>query len=73
MTIHDQAGAANPGSASSPSVQPEQIAGMSGKELLQAAIDGRLPQAAIATTLSHRLVEVGDGVAVSRATRGRTC
>jgi uncharacterized protein (TIGR00369 family) len=43
---------------------PQEIAAMSGKELLQAAINGRVPQATIAETLSHRLVEVGDGFAV---------
>jgi uncharacterized protein (TIGR00369 family) len=37
---------------------------MSGKELLQAVIDGRLPQIPIAETMSFRLVEVGDGFAV---------
>src|SRR5271166_6650383 len=42
---------------------PQEIAGMGGKELLQAVIDGRLPQAPICETLSFRLVEVGDGFA----------
>ncbi len=37
---------------------------MNGKQLLQASIDGRVPQATITKTLSHRLVEVGDGFAV---------
>lgn len=45
------------------SKHPE-AAGMSGKELLQAMIDGRVPGPAIAKTLSFRLVEVGDGFAV---------
>lgn len=45
------------------SKHPE-AAGMSGKELLQAMIDGRIPGPAIAKTLSFRLVEVGDGFAV---------
>ena len=45
------------------SKRPE-AAGMSGKELLQAMIDGRLPGPAIGKTLSFRLVEVGDGFAV---------
>ena len=37
---------------------------MSGRELLQAMIDGRLPPPAIAETLSFRLVQIGDGFAV---------
>jgi uncharacterized protein (TIGR00369 family) len=41
----------------------QEIAGMSGKEMLQAVIDGRLPQAPISETLSFWLVEVGDGFA----------
>lgn len=40
-----------------------EIAGMSGKELLQAIIDGRLPQAPISETMSFWIVEVGDGFA----------
>ncbi len=42
---------------------PQEIAGMSGKQQLQAAIEGRLPQPAMAKTMSYRLVEVGDGFA----------
>ena len=53
MTIHDH----------DLSKRPE-AAGMSGKELLQAVIDGHLPQIPIAETMSFRLVEVGDGFAV---------
>jgi len=40
-----------------------QAAGMSGKEALQAMIDGHLPPPPIAKVLSFRLVEVGDGFA----------
>jgi uncharacterized protein (TIGR00369 family) len=40
------------------------VAGMTGREILQAIIDGRLPQAFMSRTLTFRLVEVGDGVAV---------
>ena len=40
---------------------PDQIAGLSGKEILQAIVDGRLPAPPMAETLSFRLVEVGDG------------
>jgi uncharacterized protein (TIGR00369 family) len=42
---------------------PEQAAGLSGRQLLQAIIDGRLPQPPIARTLSFRIVEVGEGFA----------
>jgi uncharacterized protein (TIGR00369 family) len=42
----------------------QEVAGMSGKELLQAMIDGRLPGPPIAETMSFWLVEVGDGFAV---------
>jgi uncharacterized protein (TIGR00369 family) len=42
---------------------PQEIAAMSGKEMLQAVIDGRLPQPTIAKTLSFWLVEIGDGFA----------
>ncbi len=45
------------------SKRPE-AAGMSGKELLQAIIDGRLPQPPIGKTMSFWLAEVGDGFAV---------
>jgi len=42
---------------------PREISGMSGKELLQAIIDGLLPQAPISETMSFWIVEVGDGFA----------
>jgi uncharacterized protein (TIGR00369 family) len=42
---------------------PAQIAGRTGKEILQAIIDGDLPQPPIAQTLSFWLTEVGDGFA----------
>jgi uncharacterized protein (TIGR00369 family) len=42
---------------------PKKVAGMSGKELLQAIIDGHLPQAPISETMSFWIVEVGDGFA----------
>ena len=42
---------------------PAEIAGLGGREILQAIIDGRLPQAPISQALSFRLVEVGDGTA----------
>jgi uncharacterized protein (TIGR00369 family) len=43
--------------------QPDQIAGKTGREILQAIIDGSLPQAPISETLSFWIVEVGDGFA----------
>jgi uncharacterized protein (TIGR00369 family) len=42
----------------------EEIAGLSGLEVLQAMIEGRLPAPPISKTLSFRLVEVGDGFCV---------
>lgn len=36
---------------------------MTGKQLLQAIIDGRIPQPPISKSMSFRLVEVGDGFA----------
>lgn len=43
---------------------------MTGKEILQSIIDGRLPQAPICKTLSFWLAEVGDGVAVFEGDSG---
>jgi uncharacterized protein (TIGR00369 family) len=42
----------------------QEAASMTGKEFLQAIIDGRLPQPPIAQPLTFRIVEVGDGFAV---------
>jgi uncharacterized protein (TIGR00369 family) len=44
--------------------EPGDVAALSGLELLQAMIDGRLPAPAMAGTLGFRLVEVGEGKAV---------
>jgi uncharacterized protein (TIGR00369 family) len=49
---------------------PEQIAGMTGLQVLQALIDGKLPAPPIAQTLSFWLVEVGDGLAVFEGDTG---
>jgi len=49
---------------------PEQAAGLSGREFLQAIIDGRLPQPPIARPLSFRLVEVGEGFAAFEGQTG---
>lgn len=42
----------------------EQTAGLTGLQVMQAILDGRLPQAPISRTLGFRLAEVGDGLAV---------
>jgi uncharacterized protein (TIGR00369 family) len=42
---------------------PQDIAGMTGKEILQAMADGRLPAPPICETLNFWLAEVGDGFA----------
>jgi uncharacterized protein (TIGR00369 family) len=44
-------------------VTPTDVAAMSGKELLQAIIDGKLPQAPISETMSFWIVEIGAGFA----------
>lgn len=49
---------------------PAEIAGMTGREVMQALIDGKLPAPPIAQTLSFWLVEVGDGYAVFEADTG---
>jgi uncharacterized protein (TIGR00369 family) len=51
---------------------PEEIAGLSGRQILQAMIDGRLPAPPIAKTLDFQLVEVGDGFAVFTGDTGRS-
>jgi uncharacterized protein (TIGR00369 family) len=43
--------------------RPEQIAGLTGKEILQAIIAGRLPHPPISQTLTFWLVEIGEGFA----------
>lgn len=40
---------------------PKEAAALSGKQLLQAIIDGKLPQAPISQTMAFWIVEVGDG------------
>ncbi len=42
---------------------PQQVSGMTGKAVLQAIIDGQLPQPPIARTPSFWLIEVGEGFA----------
>jgi uncharacterized protein (TIGR00369 family) len=41
----------------------DEIAGLTGREAMQAMVDGRFPQPPIAETMSFALVEVGDGFA----------
>jgi uncharacterized protein (TIGR00369 family) len=43
---------------------PADVAGKSGREILQAIIDGRLPQAPISQAMSFWITEVDDGFAV---------
>jgi uncharacterized protein (TIGR00369 family) len=42
---------------------PADVAGLSGKEILQGIVDGELPQAQISQTMTFWIVEVGDGFA----------
>jgi len=49
---------------------PQQVAGRSGLELLQAMLRGELPFAPIARTLDFQLLEVGEGRAVFQGTPG---
>jgi uncharacterized protein (TIGR00369 family) len=45
----------------------EAIAGLTGRQVLEAIIEGRLPAPPMAATLAFRLVEVGEGTAVFAA------
>jgi len=45
--------------------------GMTGREILQAIIDGRLPRPPMGVTMSFWLVEVGDGFAAFEGEPGR--
>ncbi|MBV8602834.1 MAG: PaaI family thioesterase [Candidatus Eremiobacteraeota bacterium] len=49
---------------------PEQTAGKSGREILQAIIDGELPAPPMAETLRFWLAEVGDGYAAFEGETG---
>ncbi len=51
-------------------VKPEQIAGMTGRQIMQALIDGTIPAPPITQTLGFSLVEVGDGTAVFEGETG---
>lgn len=48
--------------------RPEQLAGLTGLQAMQALLDGELPYAEIADTLDYCLVEVAPGRAVFQAT-----
>lgn len=50
--------------------RPEQVAGMSGLQTLQAMLRGELPYPPIARTLDFQLMEVGEGRAVFQGTPG---
>lgn len=50
--------------------RPDQIAGMTGLEVMQAMLRGDLPYAAIAKTLDFTIVEVSEGRAVFQGTPG---
>lgn len=50
--------------------QQADVAGMTGREMLQAMIEGKIPAPPIAQTLSFWLVEVGDGTCVFEAETG---
>lgn len=49
---------------------PEDIAGMTGRQMLQAMVDGTLPAPPIAQTMSFSLVEIADGYAVFEGDTG---
>ena len=48
-----------------------EVSGKTGREMLQAIVDGALPMPPICETLSFRLVEVGDGFAAFEGEPGR--
>jgi uncharacterized protein (TIGR00369 family) len=51
--------------------RPDDVIGRSGRDILQAIVDGRLPQAPISQTMSFWIVEVGDGFAAFEGEPGR--
>ena len=50
---------------------PAEVAGKTGREILQAIIEGALPQPPICETLSFWIVEVGDGFAAFEGEPGQ--
>ena len=51
-------------------VDAAELAGLSGREMLEAMIEGRFPSPPMARTLDFLLAEIGDGVAVFEGTPG---
>ncbi len=51
--------------------RPDEVAGKTGREILQAIVDGALPQAPISETMSFWIVAVGDGFAAFEGEPGR--
>ena len=49
---------------------PDEVRELSGREFLQAMMDGRLPAPAIMKTMSFRLAEIGDGFAAFEGDAG---
>jgi len=49
---------------------PAEVSGMTGRQMLQAMIEGKVPAPPIAQTLSFWLAEVGDGTCVFEAETG---
>lgn len=52
--------------------RPDQVAGRTGLEMMQAMLSGELPYAPIAQTLDFTLVKVSEGVAIFQGTPGPT-
>jgi uncharacterized protein (TIGR00369 family) len=50
--------------------KPEQVAGMTGLEMMQAMLRGELPYPPIAKTLNFQLMEIGEGLAIFQGTPG---
>jgi uncharacterized protein (TIGR00369 family) len=50
--------------------RPEQVAGMTGLEMMHAMLRGELPYPPIAKTLNFQLMEVGEGLAIFQGTPG---
>lgn len=50
--------------------RPEQVAGKTGLELMQAMLRGELPSANIAQTLNYLAIDIGDGTATFQGTPG---
>lgn len=50
--------------------RPEQVAGLSGLQVMQAMLDGAIPHAAIASVLDFLVIEVAPGRAVFQGTPG---